>query len=139
MDKKQGILQLHASGMSNRQIARALGINRKSVDSLVSHLDSKRATSAEAPTGKALTGSNDSKRAKAPTGSDAALEPGELTHSVAPEDLNVAAKEEASFAQSRSKCVQFHDVIVAKVEQGLTPMDCKSRAHVGGTPMSFIQ
>lgn len=120
MDKKQGILQLHASGMSNRQIARALGINRKSVDSLVAQLDSKRATSAEAPTGKALTGSDDSKRAKAPTGSDATLESCDFTNLEVSENSIIAAKEEISPSQSRSKCVQFHDVIVAKIEQGLT-------------------
>lgn len=121
MDKKQGILQLHASGISNRQIARTLGINRKSVDSLVAEFRSKRATPTEAPTGEALTGSDDSKRAKALTGSDAVLNSDEPTRLEAPEDPNIATGEEdVSATQSRSKCVQFHDVIVAKIEQGLT-------------------
>jgi transposase len=73
MDKTQGIEQLFATGMSIRQIARTLGINRKTVDRHLAAFGSKGATAAEAPTGEAPTGSDDSKGAKAPTGSDTIL------------------------------------------------------------------
>lgn len=43
VDKKQRISHLHDSGMSNRQIAKALGINRKSVDKHVAEVIAKRA------------------------------------------------------------------------------------------------
>jgi predicted ArsR family transcriptional regulator len=61
MDKTQGIEQLFATGMSIRQIARTLEINRKTVDRHLAAFGSKGATAAEAP-----TGSDDSKGAKAP-------------------------------------------------------------------------
>ena len=52
MDKTQGIEQLFATGMSRRQIAMTLGVNRKFVDRHLATLESKGA--------KALTGSGDS-------------------------------------------------------------------------------
>ena len=57
MDKTQGIDQLFASGMSRRQIARTLGINRKSVDRHLANSQPKGASAQEAPTGQAPTGS----------------------------------------------------------------------------------
>jgi hypothetical protein len=68
MDKAQGIEQLLASGMSNRQVARTLGINRKSVDRHLTAIRSKGATATEAPTGETLTGAHDSKGPKRPPG-----------------------------------------------------------------------
>ena len=113
MDKKQGIHQLLASGMPKRQIARTLGVNRKSIDRELAIISSKGATPSEALTAQALTGSEDSKGAKALTGS------GEVQPIVAAEVL--APKEESNLPPgSRSKCAKFHDLIVAKLEQGLT-------------------
>lgn len=96
MDKKQGIHQLLASGMPKRQIARTLGVNRKSIVNWRSFLQ-KGATPSEALTAQALTGSEDSKGAKALTGS------GEVQPIVAAEVL--APKEESNLPPgSRSKC-----------------------------------
>src|SRR5688572_13908774 len=67
MAKVSGILSLHHEGWSQRRIAETLGIDRKTVGQ---HLAAEAAKRAKAPTGKAPTGSDDSKRAKAPTGSD---------------------------------------------------------------------
>ena len=64
MDKTQGIDQLFASGMSRRQIARTLGINRKSVDRHLATSQLKGASVQEAPTGQAPTGSEVSKGPK---------------------------------------------------------------------------
>jgi hypothetical protein len=69
MDKTQGIEQLFASGMSRRQIARTLNINRKSVDRHLASLESKGASGPVAPIDQAPTGSEVSKGAKALTGS----------------------------------------------------------------------
>jgi hypothetical protein len=55
--------------MPRRQIARTLGIDRKSIDRHLAKLRSKGAGLAETPTGEASTGSEDSKGAKAPIGS----------------------------------------------------------------------
>lgn len=109
MDKTQGIEQLFASGMSRRQIARTLDINRKSVDRHLASLESKGASGPEAPIGQAPTGSEVSKGAKALTGSgDPISEP-------------KAPKEENSIAvNSRSECARYREQIIAKIEQGLT-------------------
>lgn len=109
LDKKLGIEQLYVSGMSKRQIAKTLGIDRKSVDRYVAWLQSREAAMAEAPTGEALTGPEDSKGAKAPTGSDAE----KLPINVDPQPGNTASS-------SRSHCLSFHEQIVAKIELGLT-------------------
>lgn len=109
MDKTQGIEQLLASGMTKRQIARTLGINRKSVDRHLAGLGSKGATSGLALTGEALTGSDDSKGAKALTGSEA------------PDPASrVATAGSLPAVPSRSECARYREQIVAKIEQGLT-------------------
>jgi hypothetical protein len=109
MDKTQGIEQLFASGRTKRQIARTLGINRKSVDRHLAALPSKGATVDEALTGESPTGSEISKGAKALTG----FTP---IHAVA-----LAAKEGDSVpVQSRSECARYRDQIIVKIEQGLT-------------------
>src|SRR5688572_25686193 len=74
MAKVNGIVGLHHDGWSQRRIAEALGIDRKTVRR---QLAAEAAKGAKAPTGKAPTGSDDSKGAKAPTGSDG-QESGEL-------------------------------------------------------------
>ncbi len=109
MDKKLGIEQLIASGMPKRQIARTLGIDRKSIDRHLAELKAKGASQAEAPTGEAPTGSEDSKGAKAPTGSES-VEPA----------LGAATDTGKVALRSRSQCVVFHEQIVAKIELGLT-------------------
>ena len=109
MDKTQGIDQLFASGMSRRQIARTLGINRKSVDRHLATSRPKGASVQEAPTGQAPTGSEISKGAKALTGSDKPI-----SEPLAPKEKSTAA------AHSRSECARYRDQIIAKIEQGLT-------------------
>ena len=108
MDKTQGIEQLFDSGMSRRQIARTLDMNRKSVDRHMATLESKGASGPEAPIGQAPTGSEVSKGAKALTGSgDSISEP-------------QAPKEQSSTTHSRSECARYREQIIAKIEQGLT-------------------
>ena len=68
MDKTQGIMQLFAAGMSERQIARTLDIDRKSVDRELRLQGAKGANPTKAPTGLDFLGSDESKGAKAPTG-----------------------------------------------------------------------
>jgi transposase-like protein len=51
MDKTQGITQLFASGMSQRQIDRALGIDRKSVARELRRSGAIGTTDDKAPTG----------------------------------------------------------------------------------------
>jgi transposase len=124
MDKTQGIEQLFSSGMSKLQIARTLGINRKSVDRHLAVGSSKGATEQKAPTGKALTGLDDSKGAKAPTGSDA-LKGASEHKSLSGSDstsagVQAAQKPPYSREQSRSACSLYRDQIIAKIEQGLS-------------------
>ncbi|AMV35669.1 Integrase core domain protein [Pirellula sp. SH-Sr6A] len=92
-----------------RQIARTLGINRKSVARHLAALSSKGASAAEAPIDEALTGPDDSKGAKAPTGSKF-LESGHSASKI----------ESTSASLSRSECRLFRDLIVAKIERGLS-------------------
>lgn len=81
MSKLNGILDLHRKGWSQRQIARALSIDRKTVGA---HLAAEASKRAKAPTGKAPTGSDDSNWAKAPTGSG---DPTEATGPTGPETI----------------------------------------------------
>lgn len=94
--KMLSIQALHAQGWSQRRIARELGIDRQTV---ARHLQ-EAAKPANAPTGSA-----DPKPAKAPTGSEASA--GDPKPAKAP-------------TGSRSSCAAFHEVILAKLEQGLT-------------------
>jgi transposase len=97
MDKVQAVKSLETAGLSERQIARTLGVSRKAVRRHLGRISSK---DTKAPTGKAPTGSEDPKDTKAPTGS------GEL--------------ESPPAEASRSLCQAYREAIVAKFEQGLT-------------------
>jgi len=94
--KVLSIQALHARGWSQRQIARELGINRETV---ARHLRQA------ANPGDAPTGAQDSKPAKAPTGS--AEEPANAKPAKAP-------------TGSRSLCEPLREVVLAKLEQGLS-------------------
>ena len=109
MHKTQGIEHLYATGMSKRKIAKTLGINRKSVDRHLSEFQPKGASTDQAPTGEALTGLQDSKGAKAPTGSDSC-------------DFSESqpAKPAPKPDPSRSQCAKYRDLILSKIEQGLS-------------------
>ena len=104
MDKVQAIKSLRASGMTERRIARTLGISRKAVRRHLGHLEQNPSKDTKAPTGKAPTGSVDSKDTKAPTGSG---------------DLNSGLKS-ALTETSRSLCAAYQEAILSKLEQGLT-------------------
>lgn len=97
MDKTLSIKQLHASGMSERGIVRALGVSRNAIRR---HLGGIAANDTTAPTGKAPTGSEGSNDTKAPTGSDEPLK-------------------RTTVGLSRSCCEPFRDVVLSKLEQGL--------------------
>ena len=94
--KVLSIKALHAQGWSQRRIAREMGVNRETV---ARHLK-EGSKPAEAPTGSA-----DPKPAKAPPGS----EPGG--------DDSKPAKAPTG---SRSLCDPFREVILGKIEQGLS-------------------
>jgi transposase len=97
MDKSQAIKSLATSGMSERRIARTLGVSRKAVRAHVGHEAPKETT---APPGEAPTGSGEAKDTKAPTGSAESPEP--------------------SADESRSLCAAYQSSILGKLEQGLT-------------------
>ena len=97
MDKILSIRQLHASGMSERGIVRALGVSRNAVRR---HLAENGPNDTTAPTGKAPTGSESSNDTRAPTGSE---EPGKRI----------------AVGLSGSSCEPFRDVVLSKLEQGL--------------------
>lgn len=100
------IQQLHTQGLSGRQIARLLKINRRTVNRYVSRVDSERAT--ELATGSTVA--DDSKcttaEAKVTTGSGASA-----TSKCATSELEVTTG-------SRSLCAAFRDVIEPMLEQG---------------------
>jgi transposase len=114
MDKTQGIMQLFAAGMSERQIARTLDIDRKSVDRELRSQGAKGARQTKAPTGSASLGSEVPKGAKAPTG-------GEAPDSAVIESSKNAAEVTPAIDPnpSRSQCQAFHDLITQKLEKGL--------------------
>jgi len=120
--KVLSIKTLHAQGWSQRRIARELGINGETV---ARHLQEITSKPAKAPTGSS-TEEKGSKPAKAPTGSDDHSEPlasddkaltGEPTH----RDLESTGGCSLSVDdRTRSRCEPYRDVILAKVEQGLS-------------------
>jgi transposase len=139
MSKVNGVIGLHREGWSQRRIAEALGIDRKTVSQ---HLAAEDSIRAKAPTGKAPTGSDDlddSKRAKAPTGSEgssevssADVEPppasglgeenpvGQEAEDFSEErDVSTATSPSAAIS-SRSACRVWQTVIEEKLDQGLT-------------------
>lgn len=97
MDKSQAIKSLAATGMSQRRIARTLGVSRKAVRQ---HLGDGAPKETKAPTGEAPTGSGEAKDTKALTGS--------------------AERPEPSAERSRSLCAAYQSSILEKLEQGLT-------------------
>lgn len=101
MDKVQAVQGLASRGFSERRIARTLGISRKAVRR---HLGRSAPKDTKAPTGKAPTGSVDPKDTKAPTGSAG----------------DSPASSEAPAGGSRSLCQPYQEIILAKLELGLT-------------------
>lgn len=101
MDKVQAIKSLRSSGMTERGIARTLGVSRKAVRR---HLGRDPSKDTKAPLGKAPTGSDDSKDTKALTGSETV-------------DSTLASP---PAKRSRSLCVAYREAILVKLEQGLT-------------------
>jgi transposase len=97
MDKALAIKNLRTLGMSERAIARSLGVSRNAVRR---HLEGISSNDTKAPTGSAPTGSEPSNDATAPTGSEAMLQA-------------------ASKPLSASQCEPLREVILAKLEQGL--------------------
>ena len=97
MDKVQSIKSLRATGMSQRRIAKTLGISRKAVRR---HLEPIPPKDTKAPTGEAPTGSEGPNDTKAPTGSECPPEP--------------------AGQRCRSLCGAYRETILAKLEQGLT-------------------
>ena len=98
MDKVQSIKSLRATGMSQRRIAKTLGISRKAVRR---HLEPIPPKDTKAPTGEAPTGSSGGespKDTKAPTGSECPPEP--------------------AGRRCRSLCGAYRETILAKLEQG---------------------
>jgi transposase len=131
MDKKQGIEQLFASGMSERQIARTLEIDRKSVSRHLRKCGAKGASPTKAPTGTTGQVPKGSKGAKAPTGSDSLQGHGAEQPITEEKQCGDSAligpkpnehspqEEEAPPPKSRSRCAAYHDLILAKLESGL--------------------
>ncbi len=117
MDKAQAVKHLHQAGYSERRIAEQLGISRNAVRShlvrkgVAMEQDGPKGT--KAPTGLALTGSDEPKGTKALTGSEAL--PGEGTKVVAQDSLSG----EMGFL-SASQCEPYRQVILQKLELGLT-------------------
>lgn len=97
MDKTLSIRHLESHGVSERGIARALGISRNAVRR---HLTANSSNDTKAPTGSAPTGSEAPNDTTAPTGSERDVQP-----TVSP--------------VSRSRCERFREVILSKLEQGL--------------------
>ena len=97
MDKVQAVKSLEAAGLSERQIARTLGVSRKAVRRHLGRIASK---DTKAPTGSSAHRVDAPKDTKALTGS------GE------PESPPAEA--------SRSLCQAYREAILAKLEQGLT-------------------
>jgi hypothetical protein len=103
MDETQGITQVFASGMSQRQIDRSLGIDRKSVARELRSSGAKGATDDKAPTGSEGFPSD----CQTILGSCLVTQDAEGTGTIIKKSL------------SRSQCAQFHELIVKKLDSGL--------------------
>ena len=103
------ILTLHRRRWSQRRIARELNIHRETVARYLREA-SGRSKPAKAPIGSEL-GDGDSKPAKAPIGSEAVAKE-------APTEATIGA--EADSALSRSLCAPWRDIILDKLQAGLT-------------------
>lgn len=99
MDKSLSIQQLHASGMSERRIARSLGVSRNAVRR---HLGIGTSPEPVLPAerGAVTSAAEASKSTTAPTGSEGTGAGG-------------------NSPVSRSHCEPFRDIILAKLDQGL--------------------
>ncbi len=116
MDKVHAVQQLSQAGWSQRRIAEAVGVDRKTIRRLLRQGTSKGTSPAsEAPTGP-LTAGDLSKgttpAGQAPTGPQTTAE--ETTES------STSAVASTAAASSRSSCQAFHEAIVASLEQRLT-------------------
>lgn len=111
MDKALAVQQLHAAGRSRRDIARTLGIDRKTVARVLS----ENPKIAAGPAPQAPIGSDDPKGAKAPIGS----EPVQDVDCEAVDEPESDAGDRLA-ARSRSACQPFAAVVGTKLEQGLS-------------------
>jgi transposase len=98
----EAILSLKARGWSNRRIARELGVDRDTVSRQL------RANAAKAPIGSPEA-PGEANAAKAPIGSPEA-----------PGEANAAKAPIGSGDPTRSACEPFRDLVLAKLDQGLT-------------------
>jgi IS30 family transposase len=98
MDKRLAIQHLHQASFTKRQIVDQLQLSRNAVRRYLGRSVSK---GTKAPPGSAPTGSEGPKGTKAPTGSS-------------------SESSQSNRPKSASKCAAYHEVILAKLEQGLT-------------------
>jgi transposase len=117
MDKVQAIKSLEAAGLSERQIAATLSISRKAVRR---HLGRGSSKDTKAPPGKAPAGSLGSKDTKAPPGSAESKDTKAPTGSPPVENALAAGLDSPDTGASRSLCEAYREIILAKLEQGLT-------------------
>jgi transposase len=116
MPTVQEILSLHADGYSQRAIARQLGCSRDAVSRYL-RLAQAEPLPASAPTGSTAAESapaaeepvGASNQASAPTGSIASLPP-----------AITAFQAKARRRRTASSCAPYHDLIITKLEQGLS-------------------
>jgi transposase len=117
----QAILLLRKRGWSFRRIARELGVHRETVARYVA-LASQQAHAAQLPDGPALT-HPPPKPAKAPIGSDADRPAPKPAKAPIGSECPSEASSEPPIpvpAPTRSACQPLHEVILAKLDQGLT-------------------
>ena len=112
--KIHSIQVLHQQGWSGRRIARELGVHRETVARYV------RVGEAAGQPGGVPAGSDPSKPAKVPAGSQGPWRPDVPAGSAAPESGEVPAGSTGPPGRSHSACRPYHEVILAKLEQGLS-------------------
>ena len=111
MDKVLAVKQLHAAGRSWRDIARTLGIDRKTVARILRN--SHKIVGGLAP--QTPTVADSSKGAKAPIGSEP-VQDAELQAT----DQSLPQASDRLAKRSRSACRAFAEVVRTKLEQGLS-------------------